>query len=102
MKKFLITCCFFTLGLQPFCVAAVDNHGLTSAQYCVMFAVTVGGSYNPYLVAPTFVQNTASPIGTVMATQTRFSIEGKDFLTISFPECIKSQYIKRKLFIYFL
>jgi hypothetical protein len=54
-----------------------------------MFAVTVGGSYNPYLVAPTFVQNTASPIGTVMATQTRFSIEGKNFLIISFPECIK-------------
>ncbi len=102
MKKFLITCCFFTLGLQPFCIAAVDNHGQTSAQYCVMFAVTVGGNYNPYLVAPTFVQSTASPIGTVMATQTIFSIEGKDFLKISFPECIKFWYITRKLFIYFL
>jgi hypothetical protein len=94
LKKFLITSCFFTLGIQPFCMAAVDNHGQIGGQYCVMFAV---GGPNAGVLYPTFVQNTASPIGTVMATQTLFSIQGKDFFTISFPECIK-----RKLFIYFL
>ncbi|CAF3831836.1 unnamed protein product [Rotaria sp. Silwood1] len=60
------------IGLQPFCIAAIDNNGQTSNQYCVMIAV---GATNPYIVAPTFVQGTASPLGTVMATQSRFSIQ---------------------------
>ncbi|CAF3937018.1 unnamed protein product [Rotaria sordida] len=59
-------------GLQPFCIAAVDNKGQTSNQYCVMLAVN--GS-NPSLTLPTFVQSTASPVGTVMPTQMRFSIQ---------------------------
>ncbi|CAF4875754.1 unnamed protein product [Rotaria sp. Silwood1] len=63
------------IGLQPFCIAAIDNNGQTSNQYCVMIAV---GVTNPYIVAPTFVQGTASPLGTVMATQSRFSIQSKD------------------------
>ncbi|CAF3417532.1 unnamed protein product, partial [Rotaria sp. Silwood2] len=59
-------------GLQPFCIAAVDNNGQTSVQHCVMIAV---GASNPYIITPTFVQSTASPLGTVMATQSRFSIQ---------------------------
>jgi hypothetical protein len=69
------------IGLQPFCIASVDNHGQTSTQYCQM--IVVGGT-NPTLYTPTFVQGTASPVGTVMITQQRFSIQGKNFLTISF------------------
>ena len=65
------------LGLQPFCVAAVDNNGQTSSQYCVIIAV---GGTNTGISVPKFVQSTASPVGTVMATQTRFSIEGKNLL----------------------
>ncbi|CAF4972660.1 unnamed protein product, partial [Rotaria sp. Silwood1] len=59
-------------GLQPFCIAAVDNNGQTSNQWCVMIAV---GASNPSISIPTFVQGTASPLGTVMATQSRFSIQ---------------------------
>ncbi|CAF3788093.1 unnamed protein product [Rotaria sp. Silwood1] len=59
-------------GLQPFCIAAVDNNDQTSSQYCVMIAV---GASNPSIITPTFVQGTASPLGTVMATQSRFSIQ---------------------------
>ncbi|CAF4718722.1 unnamed protein product, partial [Rotaria sp. Silwood2] len=59
-------------GLQPFCIAAVDNNGQTSDQYCVMIAV---GANNPSIITPRFVQSTASPLGTVMATQSRFSIQ---------------------------
>ncbi|CAF0859676.1 unnamed protein product [Adineta ricciae] len=59
-------------GLQPFCVASVDNNGQTSSQYCIMIAV---GTVNPVLPAPRFVQGTASPVGTVMSTQLRFSIQ---------------------------
>lgn len=60
------------IGLQPFCVAAVDNHGQTSDQYCVMIMVNSG---NPsFDLSPTYILNTAAPIGTVMSTQTRFSV----------------------------
>jgi hypothetical protein len=66
-------------GLQPFCVAAVDNHGQTSSPACVMIMV---GSTNPGLYTPSFVQGTASPVGTVMATQTMFSIQGMNLFTL--------------------
>lgn len=68
-------------GLQPFCVAAVDNHGQTSSQYCVMIMVN---SVNPSLYTPRFVQSTASPVGTVMATQMWFSIQGTNLFILSF------------------
>ena len=68
---------FLFTGLQPFCVAAVDNFGQSSDQYCVMIMVN---SANPTFFSPTFVQSSASPIGTVMATQTRFSIQGTIFI----------------------
>jgi hypothetical protein len=69
------------IGLQPFCIASVDNNGQMSTQSCVM--IMVGGT-NPALYTPTFVQGTASPVGSVMITQERFSIQGKNIFTISF------------------
>jgi hypothetical protein len=62
-------------------VAAVDNHGQMSTQSCVMIMVGVGLSQQQ-LNYPTFVQSSAAPIGTVMSTQERFSITGKDFFII--------------------
>ncbi|CAF4581024.1 unnamed protein product, partial [Rotaria sp. Silwood2] len=87
-------------GLQPFCIAAVDNNGQTSDQHCVMIAV---GASNPYIITPRFVQSTASPLGTVMATQSRFSIEiqSKDFSTISWRRYIEI-YIYEMKIIYFI
>ncbi len=87
MTKILGT--FFSIiGLQPFCVAAVDNHGQASNQYCLMILVDSTGT-NPGFYTPTFIQGTASPVGTVMSTQTRFSIQGKHFFTMSFTGSVK-------------
>ncbi len=66
-------------------MAAVDNHGQTSNQYCVMIMV---GGVNPILYTPSFVQSTASPVGTVMATHTRFSIQGNNSFTLSLVQLI--------------
>ena len=59
-------------GIQPICFAAVDNFGIASTQHCL--AVAIGGS-NTNLNTPSLVQGTASPVGTVMKTQSRFSIQ---------------------------
>lgn len=61
------------LGIQPFCVAVVDNHGVWSNPFC--FSMAVGGS-TPGYISPTIVQGSISPVGTVLATHTRFSIRG--------------------------
>jgi hypothetical protein len=53
-----------------------------------MIVVDSTGTY-PSFYTPQFVQGTASPVGTVMATQTRFSIQGKNFFTISFNGSVK-------------
>ena len=50
--------------------------------------IAVGGS-NFNLGYPSFIQGTASPVGTVMATQTRFSIQCKHWLKVLFLESIK-------------
>lgn len=63
------------LGLQPFCAAAVDSYGQVSTQYCVM--IVVGGT-NPGIYTPQYVQGTATPLGTVMSTQMRFSIQSNN------------------------
>ncbi|CAF5207419.1 unnamed protein product, partial [Rotaria magnacalcarata] len=60
------------VGLVPICAAAVDDYGQTSDQNCVMIAV---GATGFSILTPTFVQGTASPLGTIMSTQTRFSIQ---------------------------
>ncbi len=44
---------------------------------------------NPGYYAVQYMLSTASPVGTVMATQTRFSIQGKNFFTISFNGSVK-------------
>ncbi len=41
--------------------------------------VVGSGTSTTFLNAPRFVQGTASPLGTVLSTQTRFSITGKNF-----------------------
>jgi len=76
------------IGLQPFCVAAVDNHGQASNQLCLMILVDSTGA-NPGFYSSTLILSTASPVGTVMSTQTRFSIQGKNFFPISFTRSVK-------------
>ena len=61
------------IGIQSFCVAAIDNNGQSSTQFCMAMAV---GATGTSFVTPTFVQASASPIGTVMGTQRQFSIKG--------------------------
>lgn len=64
--------------MQPLCVAAIDNKGLSTVQYCLAMAVGVGGTA---FIQPTFTQSSASPMGTVLATQRRFSIIGIHLFT---------------------
>ncbi|CAF5172091.1 unnamed protein product, partial [Rotaria magnacalcarata] len=66
--------------LVPICAAAVDDYGQASNQNCVMIAV---GATGFSILTPAFVQGTASPLGTIMSTQTRFSIEGKHLPTLA-------------------
>jgi hypothetical protein len=60
-------------GPQGFCAGAVDNTDVQSDPWCITFLV---GSDSPNLIRPTLIQGSASPIGTVFANQTIFSIEG--------------------------
>ncbi|CAF0805972.1 unnamed protein product [Adineta ricciae] len=59
-------------GPQSFCAGAVDNSSLQSNQWCITFLV---GFESPNVIQPTFVQGSASPIGTVFQNQTTFSIQ---------------------------
>jgi hypothetical protein len=61
-------------GLQGFCTAAVDNTELQSDPWCITFLV---GFQSPNLILTTMIQGTASPIGTIFANHTLFSIQGK-------------------------
>ena len=63
--------------MQPLCVTGIDNYGVSSIQYCLALAVGAPGSA---FIQPTFTQGSASPLGTVLATQRRFSIQGTYFL----------------------
>jgi hypothetical protein len=60
-------------GPQGFCAAAVDSLNQQSEQWCITFVV---GADSPNLNPPTTVQGSASPIGTVFANQSIFSIQG--------------------------
>ena len=60
-------------GIQPFCVAAIDSLGVTTNALC--YAIAVAGS-SAGVSLPLLVQGSAAPVGTVMITQTRFSIQG--------------------------
>lgn len=60
-------------GPQGFCAGAVDNTNVQSDQWCITFLV---GFESPNLITTTSIQGTASPIGTIFANQTTFSIQG--------------------------
>jgi len=60
-------------GPQGFCAAAVDTLNQQSDQWCITFVV---GASSPNLVTPMLVQGSASPLGTVFANQSLFSIQG--------------------------
>ncbi len=60
-------------GPQGFCAAAVDTLNQQSDQWCITFVV---GASSPNLVTPLLVQGSASPLGTVFANQSLFSIQG--------------------------
>lgn len=53
-------------------MAAVDNTDVPSEQWCITFLI---GYASPNLIAPILVQGSASPIGTVFANQSFFSIQ---------------------------
>ncbi len=60
-------------GPQGFCAAAVDSLNQQSDQWCITFVV---GATSPNLITPLLVQGSASPLGTVFANQSLFSIQG--------------------------
>ncbi|CAF1249577.1 unnamed protein product [Adineta ricciae] len=61
-------------GPQTFCAAALDNENLQSTPWCVTYLVNYTA---PDLLQPTYVQGTASPVGTVFQNQSRFTIQAK-------------------------
>lgn len=68
---------FVVAGIQPFCVAAIDNFGVTTNSLC--YAIAVDGS-NAGVNLPLLVQGSAAPVGTVMITHTRFTIQGSLYI----------------------
>ncbi|CAF1361587.1 unnamed protein product [Adineta ricciae] len=59
-------------GPQGFCAGAVDNSNLQSDPWCITYLVDYT---SPDLIRPTVVQGSASPVGTVFANQSMFSIQ---------------------------
>ncbi|CAF2044880.1 unnamed protein product [Rotaria magnacalcarata] len=59
-------------GPQGFCAAAIDTLNQQSDQWCITFVVGVD---SPDLNRPVIVQGSASPLGTVFANQSLFSIQ---------------------------
>jgi hypothetical protein len=60
-------------GPQGFCAAAVDSLDQQSDQWCITYVV---GANSPDPNRPVMVQGSASPVGTVFANQSLFSIQG--------------------------
>ena len=60
-------------GPQGFCAGAIDNSSLQSDPWCITYLVDYT---SPNLIRPTVVQGSASPVGTVFANQSTFSITG--------------------------
>lgn len=65
-------------GPQGFCAGAIDNTNVQSDPWCITFLV---GFTPPDLQTPVLVQGSASPLGTVFANQTIFSITSKSTRT---------------------
>lgn len=61
-------------GPQGFCAGAIDNTNIQSDPWCITFLV---GFTAPNLQTPVLVQGSASPIGTIFANHTIFSIQSK-------------------------
>ncbi|CAF1012640.1 unnamed protein product [Rotaria sp. Silwood1] len=59
-------------GPQGFCAGAIDNTDVQSNQWCITFLV---GYDSPNLIQASSVQGTVSPIGTIFANHTIFSIQ---------------------------
>ena len=59
-------------GPQGFCAGAVDNTNVQSLPWCITFLV---GFVAPNLQPPILVQGSASPIGTIFANHSVFSIQ---------------------------
>lgn len=85
VEHFLRT--IYLLGVHPFCVGAIDNEGLATAHYCVVIAVGASATNIPTAQQTIFVQGTWSPMGTVMPTQRRFSIQSKYLLYWPMKNC---------------
>ncbi|CAF1012841.1 unnamed protein product [Rotaria sordida] len=58
-------------GPEGFCAGAIDNHNLQSDPWCITYLVDYT---SPNIIRPTVVQGSASPVGTVFANQSIFSI----------------------------
>ena len=61
-------------GPQGFCAGAVDNTDVQSVPWCITFLV---GFIAPNLQPPILVQGSASPIGTILANHSIFSIQSR-------------------------
>ena len=59
-------------GPQGFCAGAVDSTNVQSVPWCITFLV---GFTAPNLQPPILVQGSASPIGTIFANHSIFSIQ---------------------------
>ena len=66
-------------GPHGFCAGAIDNTNVQSDPWCITFLV---GFSPPNLQTPILVQGSASPIGTVFANQSIFSIQSKIILIV--------------------
>ncbi|CAF4199332.1 unnamed protein product [Rotaria sordida] len=64
-------------GPEGFCAGAIDNHNLQSDPWCITYLVDYT---SPNIIRPTVVQGSASPVGTVFANQSIFSITGMYFV----------------------
>lgn len=59
-------------GPQGFCAGAIDNTGIQSNPWCITFLV---GFTAPNLQRPMFIQHSVSPLGTIFANHSIFSIQ---------------------------
>lgn len=73
-------------GPQGFCAAAVDNTGVQSVPWCITLLV---GFIGPNLQPPILVQGSASPIGTIFANHSLFSIQSNVEDCCDDIECIR-------------
>ena len=60
------------IGPQGFCAGAIDNRNMQSDAWCITFLV---GFESPDLIRITAVQGSASPVGTIFANHSSFSIQ---------------------------